>query len=127
MGRTIEAMRTILLVDDHAGFRRQARALLERSAFTVVGEAADGPTALAQASVLRPDIVLLDVGLPGDDGFHVARQLRARGAAAPIVVLTSSRAATAYGDRIADSAAAGFVRKDELTASTLAALVDDRP
>ena len=126
MGRTIEAMRTILLVDDHAGFRRQARALLERSAFTVVGEAADGPTALVQASVLRPDIVLLDVGLPGDDGFHVARQLR-RWADAPVVVLTSSRAATAYGDRIADSAAAGFVRKDELTASTLAALVDGRP
>ena len=76
--------------------------------------------------MLRPDIVLLDVGLPGDDGFQVARQLRAR-AEAPVVVLTSSRAATAYGDRIADSAAAGFVRKDELTASTLAALVDGRP
>jgi len=122
-------MRTILLVDDHAGFRRQMRALLERSAFRVVGEASDGPTALQQASVLRPDIVLLDVGLPGDDGFSVARQLRARGEDAPVVVLTSSRAATAYGDRIAGSAAAGFVRKDELTASTLAALadlVDDR-
>ena len=91
-----------------------------------MGEAADGPTALAQAAALRPDIVLLDVGLPGDDGFQVALQLRAR-AEAPVVVLTSSRAATAYGDRIAGSAAAGFVRKDELTASTLAALVDGRP
>jgi DNA-binding NarL/FixJ family response regulator len=121
-GRIIGAMRTLLLVDAHAGFRRQARALLERSGFAVVGEAIDGPTAIARVAELRPDVVLLDIGLPGDDGFEVVRALRARGDA-PVVVLTSSRSASSYGDRIAASRAAGFLRKDELTAAALADLV----
>jgi DNA-binding NarL/FixJ family response regulator len=52
-----------LIVDDHEGFRRRARALLEAEGFDVVGEAADGETALAEAARLRPRLVLLDVEL----------------------------------------------------------------
>ena len=121
--RTIDPMRTILLVDDHAGFRRRARELLEGSAFTVVGEASDGPSALAEAAALRPQVVLLDIGLPGDDGFAVARELHVR-RDAPSVVLTSSRPSSAYGPRLAETLAVGFLRKDELTASAVAKLVD---
>ena len=127
MGRTIEAMRTILLVDDHAGFRRQARALLERSAFTVVGEAGGRPAPPSRRRRCSdPTSCCSTWACPVTTASRSLASLRAR-AEAPVVVLTSSRAATAYGDRIAGSAAAGFVRKDELTASTLAALVDGRP
>ncbi len=71
-------MHTILIVDDHAGFRHQARALLEADGFVVIGEADDGATGLAAARALRPDLVLLDIGLPDIEGFAVAHELTAR-------------------------------------------------
>ena len=72
-------MNTILIVDDNAGFRVQARALLEADGFDVVGEAADGISGLAAARTLRPDLVLLDIGLPDVEGFEVARELAVDG------------------------------------------------
>jgi DNA-binding NarL/FixJ family response regulator len=113
---------TLLIVDDHDDFRRQARALLEAEGLVVIGEAADGRTALQAAAALRPDVVLLDVGLPDVDGFEVARQLAAA-AWSPRVVLISSREAGTYGARLAGAAAAGFVRKDDLSAAAIAALL----
>ena len=82
----------VLIVDDHAPFRARARALLEADGFEVVGEAADGEAAVAAAQRLRPDVVLLDVQLPGIDGFAVAERLAAE-AEPPAVVLISSRGA----------------------------------
>ena len=93
-------MNTILIVDDAAGFRIQARALLTADGFEVVGEAVDGLSGLAAARALRPDLVLLDIGLPDVEGFEVARELAVDGPP-PIVVLTSSREAGAYGPRLA--------------------------
>ena len=69
--------RTLLIVDDHAGFRELARALLEAEGFDVVGEAADGESALVASRVLNPDVVLLDVALPDLDGFTVCQRLTA--------------------------------------------------
>ena len=66
-------MNTILIIDDHAGFRVQARAILEADGFIVVGEADDGASGLAAARSIRPDLVLLDIGLPDIEGFDVAR------------------------------------------------------
>lgn len=86
-------MNTVLIVGDHAGFRVQARALLEADGFSVVGEAADGTSGLRAARSLRPDLVLLDIGLPDIDGFEVADQL-AIDLAPSLVVLISSRQAT---------------------------------
>ena len=68
---------SVLIVDDHAGFRSSARALLEADGFDVLGEAADGESAVEQARRLRPQVVLLDVQLPGMDGFAVAESLAA--------------------------------------------------
>ena len=68
---------SVLIVDDHAGFRSGARALLEADGFDVLGEAADGESAVEQARRLRPQVVLLDVQLPGIDGFAVAESLAA--------------------------------------------------
>ncbi len=111
-----------LIVDDHSDFRRQARALLEAEGLLVVGEAADGSSALDEVAALRPDVVLLDIGLPDIDGFEVAAQL-AGSDPPPGVVLISSREAATYGGRVAASAAAGFVRKDDLSADAIAELI----
>ena len=115
-------MNTVLIVDDHPSFRLQARALLEAAGYAVAGEAPDGRAAIEIAGTLRPDVVLLDIGLPDIDGFEVARQL-AEESAPPVVVLTSSRDAATYGPLIAASPAAGFIAKDELTGPALKELV----
>jgi len=113
--------RTVLIVDDHEGFRRVACALLEHEGFCVVGEAADGESAIAQARALRPAVVLLDVHLPDIDGFEVAARVL-EGPDAPSIVLTSSRAATAYRRR-AQGMDVGFVAKAELSGQTLSAVL----
>ena len=109
---------TVLVVDDHAGFRSVARAVLESEGFRVVGEAADGAEALARAEQLRPGVVLLDVQLPDIDGFAVATLL-AGGAGAPDVVLVSTRPAGAYRRRLATTSARGFLSKADLSGPAL--------
>jgi len=116
---------TVLIVDDHAGFRGFARRLLEAGGFTVVGEAEDGSSALAAAEALRPDLVLLDVMLPDTDGFAVAAHLAGNGDG-PVVVLTSSREAADFGTRVERSRATGFIHKDELSCAALAEVAAHR-
>jgi DNA-binding NarL/FixJ family response regulator len=112
---------SVLIVDDHPSFRASARRMLEASGYTVVGEAADGEAALSAARELDPDLVLLDVQLPDIDGFEVAARLAQLDDATEIV-LTSSRAATEYGDAVAESPARGFIAKHELSSASLAEL-----
>lgn len=110
---------TVLIVDDHEEFRVSVRRLLELEGFAVVGEAANGLEAREAVAALRPEIVLLDIQLPGDDGVVVAEQIAAE-PDAPQVVLISSRDATAYGPRLERAAARGFIAKSELSGATLA-------
>jgi DNA-binding NarL/FixJ family response regulator len=114
---------TVLVVDDHAAFRARARAMLEADGFDVVGEVADGDSALAAAQRLRPDIALVDIQLPGVDGFEVAEQLR-RAAAARWIVLISGRDREDYGGRVERSQADGFIAKVELSGERLIAVLD---
>jgi DNA-binding NarL/FixJ family response regulator len=114
---------TVLIVDDHAGFRSFARALLEAEGFDVVGEAADGASALAAARALAPELVLLDVALPDMDGFAVCDALLEEGAG-PAVVLTSSRDVSSYRRRLKRSRARGFIPKSELSGPALSALAE---
>jgi len=109
---------TVLIVDDHAPFRAAAAALLEAEGFTVVGEAADAEGALAETARLRPQVVLVDVQMPGVDGFEVARSLSSA-PFAPAVLLISSRAAAVYGDRVAGSPARGFLEKRVLSGAAV--------
>jgi DNA-binding NarL/FixJ family response regulator len=113
---------TVLIVDDHAGFRLSARRILESDGYEIAGEAEDGRAAIEATARLRPDIVLLDVHLPDLDGFEVAREIAAQPGAPPIV-LTSSHDREDFGDTLPSSRAAGFVPKDELCGAAVAALV----
>jgi DNA-binding NarL/FixJ family response regulator len=116
-------MTTFLIVDDHAPFRRQARALLETEGLEVIGEADDGLAAIDAVHSLRPDVVLLDIGLPGLDGFAVASRLEAE-PAPPRVILISSRDAWSFGPRLATCASIGFLQKDDLSAAALSAMLE---
>ena len=80
----------ILVVDDHPLTRDALAALLAQGGFDVVGEAADGAEALHLADALQPDLVLLDLSMPGLDGLSALPGLRAAAPACEIVVLTAS-------------------------------------
>jgi DNA-binding NarL/FixJ family response regulator len=112
----------LLIVDDHADFRTSAQALLELEGFEVVGIAADGKEALEAVERMRPDVVLLDIQLPGIDGFEVARVLAGHDEP-PRVVLISSRDRSAYKSQLRDAPISGFLGKSELSGAALHALV----
>jgi DNA-binding NarL/FixJ family response regulator len=118
-------MPTLLIVDDHEPFRSFARTLLSDEGFVVSGEAADGESALEAARDQRPDVVLLDVQLPGIDGFEVAERL-ATSAHPPAVVMTSTRQASDYGARLRHAPVRGFLPKQELSGPAVSALISQR-
>jgi DNA-binding NarL/FixJ family response regulator len=109
---------SVLIVDDHEGFRARARTLLEAAGYDVVGEAGDGESALRAIRELAPNVVLLDVQLPDINGFEVSRRIHDQ-PYPPAIVLISSRDASDYGTRIRRSGARGFISKAELSAGTL--------
>jgi DNA-binding NarL/FixJ family response regulator len=101
---------SVLIVDDHPVVRQGLRALLEvQDDMTVAGEAGDGPAAISLAESLRPDIVLLDLKLPGMDGVAVLRPLRAAGLR--VLVLTSATEPSTAAAAVR-AGAAGVVYKD---------------
>src|SRR6478735_12788806 len=92
-----EMTRRILIVDDHAGFRRSAARSLVTAGWKVVGEAEDGTAALDEAERCNPDVVVLDVGLPDISGIEVARLLHER-LPDVAVVMISTQDRSDYGD-----------------------------
>jgi DNA-binding NarL/FixJ family response regulator len=118
--------RTIVIVDDHDDFRSHAARMLTAGGYDVVGSCADGHSAVSTITALHPDVVLLDVQLPDIDGFAVIEQVERLLDGGPVVVLTSTREAIDYGARVAQSGAAGFISKAELSARSVDALVGAR-
>ena len=114
---------TLVIVDDHDNFRAFARTMLSAEGFDVTGEAADGESAIDTVERLHPDAVLLDVQLPGIDGFEVARRL-GETANPPRIILTSSREASDYGSRLASAPVSGFLPKQDLSGPALAQLLE---
>jgi DNA-binding NarL/FixJ family response regulator len=78
----------VLVVDDSPWLRKTIRVALESAGLMVVGEAADGAQALAQAAAQRPDVVLMDVGMPVMDGVQATRSLRRQQPQTPVVLWT---------------------------------------
>ncbi len=114
----------ILIVEDSPDIVALLERVLREQGYDTM-TAADGESALARAATQRPDLVVLDVGLPGRNGFEVAAELRRRGIAAPVLMLT---ARSAVSDRIAglDAGADDYLAKpfdpDELVARVRALL-----
>ena len=111
-----------LLVDDNDAFLETASLLLEREGLTVVGLASSIAEALRQARALRPDLILVDIGLGHESGFDLARLLAGDDLGAD-VILISTGAEADYIDLIAESPAAGFLAKSELSAQGIGRLL----
>ncbi len=121
MTRPAAVRAKVLLVDDHGIMREGLRALLDRQdGITVVGEAADGPSALALARRLRPDVVILDIGLPGLSGIEVATRIADELPRTRTVALSKHHDRRFVARMIKAGAAAYLIKEcafDELTAA----------
>ncbi|NNM47920.1 response regulator [Knoellia koreensis] len=107
-----EALR-LLVVDDHPVVRMGLVAMLsEHEDFEVVGEAADGAEAVAQAARLTPDVVLMDLRMPGVDGAEATARLRSSGADAPAVLVLTTYDTDADIVRAVEAGATGYLLKD---------------
>lgn len=117
----------VLIVDDNRLFLEAARALLEGEGLRVVGVAATSVEALHRAQELRPQVVLVDITLGSESGFDLARRLAGQYEfGGPVVILISTHAEADFADLIAESPAAGFVPKQELSAGEIRRIVDGR-
>ncbi len=105
-------MTTIVLADDHPMVRRGLRIVLEaEEGWRVVAEATDGASALEQVALHQPDVLILDVVMPGMNGIEIARQLRAQ-ALHTCVIIFSMHANDAYVRAALNSGAQGYVLKE---------------
>jgi DNA-binding NarL/FixJ family response regulator len=100
----------VLLADDHSAIRAGMRLMLEQADdIEVVGEAADGAIAIRQAAALRPDVVLMDIRMPGTDGIQATREITAAGLADVLILTTFDLDDYLFGALRAG--AAGFLLK----------------
>jgi len=116
------ARRRVLLVDDHAVFRTSAGSWLTHEGQTVVGVCASGEEALVSCAQLHPDLVLLDLNLPGMSGVAVAEAL-AESPAPPTVILISSDAEAGSDAQVRGAPVVGFIAKRDLTWPAIDALL----
>jgi CheY-like chemotaxis protein len=114
--------RSILVVDDDAAVRGLVVRILRSWGHAVISEAGSVAEALACADARRPDVVLVDIGLPDGDGYSLTRQLRSKPWAMRVVVFSSDadRANVAAAHR---AGAVGFLPKDELSGPALQQLI----
>jgi DNA-binding NarL/FixJ family response regulator len=104
----------VLIVDDQEPFRLAARAVVEiTDGFEVAGEAETGEAAIEAARDLRPDLVLMDVNLPGIDGIEATKRILEMSEGRTVVVMVSTYEADEYAPRAAEAGAAAYIPKSE--------------
>jgi DNA-binding NarL/FixJ family response regulator len=104
----------VLIVDDQEPFRLAARAVVEMTdGFEVAGEAETGETAVDAARDLGPDLVLMDVNLPGIDGIEATRKILEESGGRVVVLMVSTYEAEEYAPRAAEAGAAAYIPKSE--------------
>ena len=112
----------VLLVDDHEPFRRYVSSMLqEQTNIQIIGEAEDELQAVRQAKDLQPDLILLDIGLPGIDGIEVARQIGGIARKARIIFLTQESSPEVVQEAF-DLGAWGYITKAQAGAELLPAV-----
>ncbi len=117
MTRTVR----VLIVDDQEPFRSAARMVVELTdGFEVAGEAATGEEGIALVTELAPDLILMDIKMPGMDGLEATRQIVADDGEARVVVL-STYEATEYEQLALEAGAVAFISKSEFGPDELAA------
>jgi DNA-binding NarL/FixJ family response regulator len=109
--RAVESSPRVLLVDDHDLFRRGLRTLLEAEGVDVVGEADTGGDALAQISVLAPDVVVMDLNMPGITGSEATAKMSMTAPTTRVLVLSASNQDADVMDAIM-AGACGYLLKD---------------
>jgi DNA-binding NarL/FixJ family response regulator len=104
----------VLIVDDQEPFRLAARAVVEMTdGFEVAGEAETGEAAVDAARDVEPDLVLMDVNLPGIDGIEATRRILEQSDGRVVVLMVSTYEAEEYAPRAADAGAAAYIPKSE--------------
>ena len=102
----------ILIVDDHRLFAESLMALLsEDERVEVVGMAHDGAEAVALATKLQPDVILMDLKMPVMDGLEATRRIRENGLQSQILILTGTDSAVG-SEEVAEAGASGYLRKE---------------
>ena len=113
---------TVLLVDDHAMFRAGIRALLEaEGAVEVIGEASSGDEAVDMVRELKPDVVVMDLSMPGSNGLEATRRISALGLDTHVLVLTV-HAEEEYLLPVVDAGASGYLTKTSADTDLLEAI-----
>lgn len=111
----------ILLVDDHALVRQGLRSLLEREGFVVVGEAADGLEAVQQVRSLSPDIVVMDISMPSQNGLNASREIRQMSSDTKVILLTQHTEEMYIADAL-EAGVAGYVLKAQVSSDLIHAI-----
>jgi DNA-binding NarL/FixJ family response regulator len=102
----------VLIVDDQEPFRQAARMVVDiTDGFEVVGEAETGEDSVRMAGELQPDLVLMDVNLPGINGLDATRQILGQGGDSVVVLLLSTYEEEEYAPRAAECGAAAYIPK----------------
>jgi len=115
---------TVLIADDHRLFADALEAILATDGrFEVVGKAHDGESAVRMAGTAKPDVVLMDIAMPGVDGVEATRRIRKRRKATAVLILTGSNARNDV-DRARRAGAAAYVTKDRIASQLVEAIVE---